>query len=260
MIGNSTSALFELCRITLLSLSSAIKETWSCTTVDYTRWCFRSRYFFAKLESFARKSFHVFCCLFCDTVSAIDRIQRICNNSTQFAAEAVTSNCVSTSYPPEPTRLSRQRWYMKGPQKTHRKHFQTCLNCWGVWNFSLQDHPSQYSLKWPGKCQPKEQSRCSVCWKNALTYPSRQRWLGGYRSSCSMLQTGERGRSLENCVNWYYMLTDGMTQLGHQTVWHGLQHAIRSLLVREHQKDMLLWYSHLITWNGQEKQRGRGAV
>lgn len=47
---------------------------------------------------------------------------------------------------------------------------------------------------------------------------------------------------LENSVNWVLQCvpSDGIAQLGHQTICHGLQHATRSLLVHEYQNDMFL--------------------
>jgi hypothetical protein len=47
---------------------------------------------------------------------------------------------------------------------------------------------------------------------------------------------------LSNSVNWLLQCvpTDGMATCNHVTIWHGLQHAVRSLLVHEYQNKMLL--------------------
>lgn len=52
----------------------------------------------------------------------------------------------------------------------------------------------------------------------------------------------ESSSVLANSVNWVLQCvpTDGIAQMGHHTIWHGLQHSTRSLLVHEYQNDMFL--------------------
>ena len=64
---------------------------------------------------------------------------------------------------------------------------------------------------------------------------------------------------LENSVNWVlqFVPTDGMAQLGHQTVWDGLQHATRSLLVHEHQNNMLLSLLEIDSNHGETREKSK---
>jgi hypothetical protein len=54
---------------------------------------------------------------------------------------------------------------------------------------------------------------------------------------------------LSNSINWALqcMPADGMVGCQHVSVWHGLQHAVRSLLVHEHQNNILLTLLGLVT-------------
>jgi hypothetical protein len=64
---------------------------------------------------------------------------------------------------------------------------------------------------------------------------------------------------LVNSVNWVLQCvpTDGMAQLGDQTIWHGLQHATRSLLVYEHQNNMILSLLGIDTNKGEIRERSK---
>ncbi|PQE07814.1 ankyrin repeat-containing protein [Rutstroemia sp. NJR-2017a WRK4] len=54
---------------------------------------------------------------------------------------------------------------------------------------------------------------------------------------------------LSNSINWVLQCAprDGTVVFGHVSMWHGFQHAIRSLIVHEHQHNMLLTLLGLVT-------------
>jgi hypothetical protein len=80
-----------------------------------------------------------------------------------------------------------------------------------------------------------------------LTEPDSEGWViigrlvQAYNKECTSV--------LSNSINWVLQCvpTDGMVGCGHVSIWHGLQHAIRSLLVHEHQNNMLLTLLGLVT-------------